>query len=75
MVRSDMGSQYTSHLFETTLAAAPLEHSYSRKGTPADNGRIEAYHSLLKKEWIRLEQGSYEAIRDVIASITQYNAF
>ena len=75
MIHSDMGSQYTSTLFEGTLQNAGIDHSYSRKGTPADNGRIEAYHSLLKKEWIRLEQGSYEAIRDVIASITQYNAF
>ena len=35
MVHSDMGSQYTSRLFETTLTDAHLRHSYSRKGKPA----------------------------------------
>jgi len=75
MVHSDMGSQYTSHLFETTLVNADLKHSYSRKGTPADNARIEAYHSLLKREWIPLEKGSYESILDVTTSIARYNTF
>ncbi|WP_260203559.1 hypothetical protein [Lactiplantibacillus plantarum] len=44
-------------MFEATLASADLQHSYSRKGMPADNGRIEAYHSLLKREWLPLEEG------------------
>lgn len=75
MVHSDMGSQYTNHLFEATLASADLQHSYSRKGMPADNGRIEAYHSLLKREWLPLEAGGYESILDVTASIARYNTF
>lgn len=75
MVHSDMGSQYTSQLFETTLANAKLEHSYSRKGTPADNARIEAYHSLLKREWVQLEQNTYASILDVTTSIARYNTF
>ena len=75
MVHSDMGSQYTSRLFETTLTDAHLRHSYSRKGKPADNGRIEAYHSLLKREWVRLEQINYESILDVTESIARYNTF
>ncbi|WPH54182.1 IS3 family transposase [Lacticaseibacillus paracasei] len=75
MVHSDMGSQYTSRLFETTLTDAHLRHSYSRKGKPTDNGRIEAYHSLLKREWVRLEQINYESILDVTESIARYNTF
>ncbi|WP_416274293.1 integrase core domain-containing protein [Lacticaseibacillus paracasei] len=75
MVHSDMGSQYTSRLFETTLTDAHLRHSYSRKGKPADNGWIEAYHSLLKREWVRLEQINYESILDVTESIARYNTF
>lgn len=75
MVHSDMGSQYISRLFETTLTDAYLKHSYSRKGTPADSGRIEAYHSLLKREWLQLEQTSYASMLDVTESIARYNTF
>ncbi|MCW0926328.1 MULTISPECIES: DDE-type integrase/transposase/recombinase [Weissella] len=32
MIHSDMGSQYTSSLFEGTLQNAGVVHSYSRKG-------------------------------------------
>ncbi|MEN2370627.1 DDE-type integrase/transposase/recombinase [Leuconostoc lactis] len=41
MIHSDMGSQYTSSLFEGTLQNAGIDHSYSRKGHPYDNARIE----------------------------------
>lgn len=75
MVHSDMGSQYTSQCFEEALTKAHLSHSYSRKGTPADNARIEAFHSLLKREWVRLKQSQYESIFDVIDSISYYIDF
>lgn len=50
MIYSDMGSQYTSSLFEGTLQNAGIDHSYSRKGHPYDNARIESFHSLIKRE-------------------------
>lgn len=73
IVHSDMGSQYTSHLFENTLIANQRHHSYSRKGRPGDNARIEAYHSLLKRE--RIQHGSYQNIDQVINEITMYNHY
>lgn len=50
IVHSDMGSQYTSDLFEETLIKQGIKHSYSRKGRPGDNARIESFHSLLKRQ-------------------------
>ncbi|WP_135394614.1 integrase core domain-containing protein, partial [Weissella confusa] len=52
MIHSDMGSQYTFSLFEGTLQNSGINHSYSRKGHPYDNARIESFHSLIKREMI-----------------------
>lgn len=50
ILQSDLGTQYTSDLFERTLAKKKIRHSFSRKGCPYDNACIESFHSLLKKE-------------------------
>jgi putative transposase len=73
MIHSDMGSQYTSYLFENTLIAHQLRHSYSRKGKPSDNARMEAYHSLLKRELI--QHHGYQTIDQVIQEVTKYNYY
>ena len=70
MIHSDMGSQYTSSLFERTLQDAGIDHSYSRKGHPYDNARIESFHSLIKRELIYHEE--YRTIDDVRASVEWY---
>lgn len=48
---SDVGSQYTSNEVETLLKRHQISHSYSKQGYPYDNGPIEAFHSLLKREF------------------------
>lgn len=45
-----MGSQYTAGEVEQWLETNKIRHSYSRKGTPYDNTRIESFHASLKKE-------------------------
>ena len=70
MIHSDMGSQYTSSLFEGTLQNAGIDHSYSRKGHPYDNARIESFHSLIKRELIYHEE--YRTIDDVRSSVEWY---
>ena len=70
MIHSDMGSQYTSRLFEGTLQNAGIDHSYSRKGHPYDNARIESFHSLIKRELIYHEE--YRTIDDVRSSVEWY---
>ena len=37
IIQSDLGSQYTSNLFEAALAELKIRHSYSRKGSSYDN--------------------------------------
>jgi len=54
ILHSDLGSQYTSQIFETYLSRKGIVHSFSRKGNPYDNACIESFHSVLKKEEIYL---------------------
>jgi len=50
VLHSDLGTQYTSRIFEEYLASKGIIHSFSRKGNPYDNACIESFHSILKKE-------------------------
>ncbi len=50
VLHSDLGTQYTSRLFEDYLSSKEILHSFSRKGNPYDNACIESFHSILKKE-------------------------
>ncbi|MFP4823292.1 transposase [Mammaliicoccus sciuri] len=70
IIHSDMGSQYTSDLFENTLIQYGINHSYSRKGCPGDNARIESFHSILKREYTNAQ--NFESIHEVIAGIDRY---
>ena len=49
-IKSDLGSQYTSNLFESAHVELKIRYSYSRKGCPYDNAYIESFHFVLKKE-------------------------
>jgi transposase InsO family protein len=55
IIHSDMGSQYTSAEFNIKCQNYGLKHSYSLKGHPYDNGRMEAFHSILKREEVYLK--------------------
>ena len=46
---SDLGTQYTSRQFNALLKEKGIIHSYSKKGTPYDNAKIESFHSIIKK--------------------------
>lgn len=70
IIHSDMGSQYTSALFESTLTEASIKHSYSRQGCPGDNARIESFHSLLKREYVNSH--SFKNVHEAIAGIDRY---
>ncbi|WP_330392419.1 integrase core domain-containing protein [Anaerocolumna aminovalerica] len=52
ILHSDLGTQYTSRIFEDYLSFKGIIHSFSRKGNPYDNACIESFHSMLKKEEI-----------------------
>ena len=51
-LQSDMRSEYTSSVFENLLETSRVPHSYSKKRYPYDNGKIEAFDSILKRELI-----------------------
>jgi len=50
ILHSDLGSRYTSQVFEACLSSMGMLHSFSRKGNPYDNACMESFHSVLKKE-------------------------
>jgi len=52
MVQSDLGSQYLSYEVESLLENNGIIHSYSRKGSPGDNSPMEAFRSVLKREYV-----------------------
>ena len=52
-VRSEQGSQYTSHEWQAFLKKHGLEGSMSRRGNCHDNAVAERFFQLLKRERIR----------------------
>ena len=50
IIQSDRGVQYTSKAY--IAATKNFIRSYSHKGYPYDNAVIEAFHSLIKREWL-----------------------
>ncbi|RYD06036.1 transposase [Desulforamulus aquiferis] len=52
IIHSDRGSQYVSKSYLEATPAAHFIHSYSNKGNPWDNACIEAFHALIKREWL-----------------------
>lgn len=71
ILHSDLGSQYTSQVFEAYLHSKGMIHSFSRKGNPYNNACIESFHSVLKKEeiYLHIYQDSKEARRAIFEYI------
>lgn len=70
ILHSDLGTQYTSDLFERYLLKQKMKHSFSRKGCPYDNACIESFHSLLKKE--EVHHKTYLDFNDAYNAIFEY---
>lgn len=70
ILHSDLGSQYTSTLFEGYLTKKGMLHSFSRKGNPYDNACIESFHSVLKKEEIHCH--TYRDYKEAGRAIFEY---
>lgn len=50
-VLTDNGGCYRSHLFDRTLAAHGVRHSYTRPYRPQTNGKAERFIQTAKREW------------------------
>lgn len=70
IIHSDLGSQYTSQLFEDYMTGQKMKHSFSRKGNPYDNACIESFHSVMKKEEIYLHE--YQDFEEAKPAIFEY---
>ncbi len=70
ILHSDLGSQYTSQLFERYMLKNEMLHSFSRKGNPYDNACIESFHSVLKKEEVYLN--AYQDFGEAQMAIFEY---
>jgi len=70
ILHSDLGSQYTSQLFESYMEEKQMLHSFSRKGNPYDNACIESFHSVLKKE--EIYRNTYKDFKEANAAIFEY---
>lgn len=70
IIQSDLGTQYTSELFERYLTNHKIRHLLSRKGCPYDNACIESFHSLLKKEEVYCK--TYKDSKDAYQSLFEY---
>lgn len=63
VIHSDRGIQFTSKEF--IAATAGITRSYSAKGYPYDNACIEAFHSVIKREWFnRFKFKNIAEVRD-----------
>lgn len=67
---SDLGTQYTSKEFNELLKQKGIKHSYSKKGTPYDNAKIESFHSIIKKEEIYVNK--YKNFEEARIKIFEY---
>lgn len=70
ILHTDLGSQYTSELFETYMQENNFIHSFSRKGNPYDNACIESFHATLKKEEIYLH--TYHNFKEAQLALFKY---
>lgn len=70
ILHSDLGSQYTSDLFERYMQDNGFIHSFSRKGNPYDNACIESFHSVMKKEEIYLH--TYQDFEECRKALFEY---
>ena len=50
---TDQGSAYVAWRYQEHLETMGAQSSWSAPGTPADNARVESFHSLFKREFLR----------------------
>ena len=75
LLHSDRGSAYTTQVFHDKLAAAGITQSMSRVGTCIDNGPMEGFWGILKREryYGRRFTGRGELVRMIRDYIAYYN--
>jgi putative transposase len=67
---SDQGSQYTSNLYVNFLEGLNFKISMSKRGTPTENGYIEAFFKTLKHEEILVKK--YSTLDEIKAAVPRF---
>ena len=70
---SDRGCQYTSYSFRKLLIEKNVTQSFSKPGTPYDNGVMESFFSSFKQE--EIYRTSYHSLEDCKTHIADYMQF
>ncbi len=60
ILHPDLGSQYTSNVYENRIKEVGIRHYFSKKDLPHDNAGTQSFHITLKKEEVyQQENQSY----------------
>ena len=73
IVRTDNGPQFISLAFETACEKLSVEHERIPNSSPNSNAHIEAFHSILEDDCLRLyELESFAEAYQVITEFMRY---
>ena len=70
ILHTDRGFQYTSHAFNKMIKKYGIVHSMSRRGCCPDNGPMEGFWGILKREKYYLR--SFESRKSLVKAIRGY---
>lgn len=72
ILHSDQGWQYQHSAYQSFLKDHGIIQSMSRKGNSLDNGMVENFFSVLKREMFYGYENLYKSASDLIQTIHQY---
>lgn len=73
IIRSDNGSQFIAAKVREYLAMTGMDQEFTHVATPEENGHVEAYHGILRKElFLRFEYYSFSQAKVLIDDFVQY---
>jgi transposase InsO family protein len=73
IIRSDNGSQFLAGKVREYLAMVGLEQEFTHVATPEENGHVEAYHGILKRELFnRFEYYTFADAHGLISEFVDY---
>ena len=72
ILHSDQGWQYQHKVYHRFLASKGIRPSMSRKGTSTDNGMMESFFGVLKKEMFYGFEKTFKSLDQLEQAITEY---
>lgn len=73
IIRSDNGSQFLARQVREYLQMVGLDQEFTHVATPEENGHVEAYHGILKRELFdRFEYFTFAEAHELITEFVDY---